>query len=62
MPRAGTNGPEGARKYRNVTIDADVHAALVVQQDRLEKAMGFKPSLSQVVRHLIHAAPTDGTA
>ena len=53
MPRAGTNGTKGNRKYHNLTVDADVHVALVAHQDRLAGAFGFKPSLSQVVRHLI---------
>lgn len=53
MPRKGTNGPVGARKYHNLTIDADVHDALVAEQDRMARQFGFKPSLSQLVKHLI---------
>ncbi len=55
MPRAGSNGIPGNRKYHNLTIDADVHAALLTEQDRLSKQWGFKPSLSQLVRYLIFA-------
>lgn len=57
MPKAGTNGTPGQRKYRNVTMDAEVHEALVTEQDRLRRQWGFRPSLSQVVRHLLFAVP-----
>jgi len=56
MPKAGANGTPGARKYRNVTMDAEVHDALVEMQTKLRRQWGFRPSLSQVVKHLIHSS------
>lgn len=56
MPRKGTNGTPGDRKYHNLTIDADVHTALLTEQDRLTNQWGFKPSLSQVIKHMVHDA------
>lgn len=53
MPRKGTNGAVGDRKYRNITVDAEVHTLLVTAQDKLSSKLGFKPSLSQVVKHLV---------
>lgn len=53
MPRANTNGPEGQRKTKNVTLDADVQVALNEVQERLTAKLGFRPNLSQTVQYLI---------
>ena len=40
-------------KLRNITVDADLIGALNVAADRLENDLGFRPTLSQTVRHLV---------
>jgi hypothetical protein len=40
-------------KTKNVTVDADLVELLNVAADRLEEKLGFRPSLSQTLRHLI---------
>lgn len=42
------------QKVKNVTLDADLLAALNTVADKLEAEMGFRPTLSQAVRHLIN--------
>ena len=53
MPRKGANGEPGARRHYNLTVDAETFKALVNQQDRLANRLGFKPSMPQVVRHIV---------
>lgn len=43
-----------ARKYQNVSIDADILDRLHDIQADLETKLGVRLSLSQTVRHLIH--------
>lgn len=40
-------------KTKNVTLDADLVDALNASCDKLEIEFGFRPTLSQAVRHLI---------
>jgi hypothetical protein len=40
-------------KTKNVTVDADLVELLNVAADRLEEKIGFRPTLSQTLRHLI---------
>jgi len=53
MPRKGTNGEPGARRHYNLTVDADTFKALVNHQTRMQERFGFKPSMPQVVRHIV---------
>lgn len=41
------------QKFKNVTLDADLVDALNLVSDKLEPELGFRPTLSQTVRHLI---------
>ena len=43
-------------KYRNVTVDTDVVEILNAKAAELEKQFGFKPTVSQTLRHLIKGA------
>ncbi len=46
--------PEGAHvQTKNITLDADLIEALNKASDRLELDFGFRPTLSQTVRHLV---------
>lgn len=40
-------------KMKNITLDADLVEALNAACDSLETEFGFRPTLSQAVRHLI---------
>jgi hypothetical protein len=54
MPRGRKPLPEGSHKQvKNVTLDADLVEALNATAERLEAKFGFRPTLSQTVRHLI---------
>jgi hypothetical protein len=43
-------------KTKNITLDSDLVEALNIAADRLEAKFGFRPTLSQTVRHLIKQA------
>jgi hypothetical protein len=43
-------------KTKNVTVDADLIAALNAVADKLEPNFGFRPTLSQTLRYLIKEA------
>lgn len=45
-------------RYRNVTLDREVHEQLVAAQAKLAKEFGFEPTLSQTIRALIKKAAT----
>lgn len=49
MPKGNKQG--GPVKYRNVTVDADLVAAINQRADELEPIFGFRPSISQTIRH-----------
>jgi len=57
MKRGRKPLPEGAHaQTKNLTLDADLVEALNVAADELAKVFGFRPTLSQTVRHLIKKA------
>lgn len=41
------------KKYKNITVDEDIQGLLNQLQDKLEKELGFRPSISQAIRYLI---------
>lgn len=41
------------QKFKNITLDADLVEALNATADKMEAEFGFRPTLSQAVRHLI---------
>lgn len=41
------------RQVRNITVDADIQEKLSKLQDHLEARLGFRPTISQTLRHLI---------
>jgi hypothetical protein len=43
-------------RYRNITVDREVHEQLVAVQAKLKDELGFEPSLSQTVRAIIKRA------
>lgn len=46
--------PEGERKkFRNVSLDTDLIDLLNEQRDKAEPLWGFRPTLSQMIRHLL---------
>ena len=45
-------------KTKNVTLDADLVEALNAAADKLELEFGFRPTLSQTVRHLVKKVNT----
>jgi hypothetical protein len=51
MPKG--NKPGEPPKYRNVTIDADLVELMNREADELEPIFGFRPTLSQTIRHVI---------
>lgn len=46
-----------ATKTRNLTIDADLVAALNNYADALEPRFGFRPTLSQTLRAMLKGTP-----
>ena len=42
-----------SKSTKNITVDADLVAQLNAVADELTKAFGFRPTLSQTIRHLI---------
>jgi hypothetical protein len=54
MKRGRKPLPEGAHaQTKNITLDADLVAALNTVADRLEPTLGFRPTLSQTVKYMI---------
>lgn len=53
MPRAYVRKKDGVVKYRNITIDADIVDLLNAKADNLTETFGFRPTLSQTMRHLM---------
>lgn len=54
MPRKAANKtPSGATRYKNITVDTDIIALLKAKADELEAMFGFRPSISQTLRHMI---------
>jgi len=43
-------------KSKNITVDADIQDALNAVADDFEGRFGFRPTLSQTIRHLIKEA------
>lgn len=43
-------------KTKNITVDADIQDALNECASRFERHFGFRPTLSQTIRHLISEA------
>lgn len=44
----------GQKPSKNVTLDADLQDALNEIADKLAGRLGFRPTLSQTIRHLIN--------
>lgn len=40
-------------KYRNMSVDADIVDTLNAIAEKLKEEFGFKPTLSQTLRHLL---------
>ena len=40
-------------KYRNISVDADIVDTLNAVAEKLKEEFGFKPTLSQTLRHLL---------
>jgi 1,4-dihydroxy-2-naphthoyl-CoA synthase len=51
-----TRASKGKAGYRNITVDAEVQALLGVTIERLEAQFGFRPTVSQALRHIIFAS------
>lgn len=41
------------KKWKNVTLEADLQTALNHLSDRLDQQWGFRPTISQTIRYLI---------
>ena len=54
MKRGRKPLPEGEKvQTKNITLSADLVEGLNAASDKLEAKFGFRPTLSQTVRHLI---------
>lgn len=40
-------------KYRNMSVDADIVDTLAAIAEKLKEEFGFRPTLSQTLRHLL---------
>ncbi len=40
-------------KYRNITVDADIIEILRARSEELSQTLGFRPTVSQTLRHLL---------
>ena len=49
MPTGNKSGEPP--KYRNISVDADLVEVINRKADELEPIFGFRPSISQTVRH-----------
>jgi len=54
MPKGNKQGEPV--KYRNVTVDANLVALINQRADELEPIFGFRPSISQTIRHAFRHA------
>ena len=54
MPKGNKKGE--APRYRNISVDADLVEAIHKVSERLEVQFGFRPTLSQTLRHMINVA------
>ncbi len=41
------------KKYKNITVDTDIVDILNSLADELVNSFGFRPTLSQTIRHLV---------
>jgi hypothetical protein len=53
MPRAHIRKKDGVVKYRNISVDSDIADLLNAKADDLAETFGFRPTLSQTLRHLM---------
>ena len=51
MPTGNTKGQPP--KYRNISVDADIVDTLNAVAEKLKEEFGFRPTLSQTLRHLL---------
>ena len=51
MPRGNTKGQPP--KYKNMSVDADIVDTLNDKAEALKEEFGFKPTLSQTLRHIL---------
>jgi hypothetical protein len=49
----GGDGKPVQQKTRNITVDTEVQELLVQVQDGLTETFGFRPTLSQTIRHIV---------
>lgn len=56
MPEPKRKRGTDPTKPRNITLDAETQAALLGYQNKLEKKLGFRPSLPQTVRYVLARA------
>lgn len=53
MPRKELNMKDGKPRYKGITIDADLAEALNARADELFDQFGFRPTISQTLRHIM---------
>lgn len=46
--------PSAAKAAKNITVDADLVDILNATADELAETFGFRPTLSQTLRHLVN--------
>jgi len=51
MPTGNKKGEKP--KYKNITVDADIHDLLGEVATKLNNEFGFKPTISQTLRHIL---------
>jgi hypothetical protein len=56
MPRG--NKPGEPLKYRNISVDADIVDIINQTAQELQGKFGFKPTISQTLRHLLNKGAT----
>ncbi len=42
------------KKYRHISVDSDIADVLRTKAEELEQQFGFKPTVSQTLRHLLN--------
>lgn len=60
MPRKATNFLEGVPRYKSLSVDADVVEKLGVIAEGLEAKFGFRPTVSQTLRHIMSSITLPG--
>ena len=45
--------PSDLAKFKTIAVDAETVEAITATADRLEDQFGFRPTLSQALRHLL---------